>query len=111
VEQVADIDDEVMEKFLEGGATGVEVVSAQLLLHAIRRYAYACATHAIHTPRMQGWRSSVPNSCSMPYAGTHTHVLRIRSACATLKEDSREVAHAERILSACVAHAEGMRSV
>ena len=39
MEQVADFDDEVMEKFLEGGATGVDVVSTQLLLHAIRRYA------------------------------------------------------------------------
>ena len=47
MEQVADIDDEVMEKFLEGGATGVDVVSAQLLLHAIRRYAYTYATHAL----------------------------------------------------------------
>ena len=47
MEQVADFDDEVMEKFLEGGATGVDVVSPQLLLHAIRRYAYAYATHAL----------------------------------------------------------------
>jgi hypothetical protein len=54
VEQVADIDDEVMEKFLEGGATGVEVVSAQLLLHAIRRYAYACATHTLRMRHAQG---------------------------------------------------------
>jgi hypothetical protein len=58
VEQVADIDDEVMEKFLEGGATGVDVVSAQLLLHAIRRYAYAYATH---TPRIcRGGGSQCP---------------------------------------------------